>query len=80
LLPGECWAEQKGTYGSVKLRFDKGKGKSCGTLKVTVLWHELTSYIQRRWWVRRRTLNCIRLAKWKGVKLIVFLPQAFSEN
>ena len=37
-----CWASRKGSHGSAKLRCEKGKGKPRGTLKATVVWHELT--------------------------------------
>ena len=42
VLADEYWASRAGTHGSVKLRYDKGKGKPYGTLKVSVVWHELT--------------------------------------
>lgn len=42
MLPEDYWALRRGTHGSVKLRFDREKGQPRGTLKVTVVWHEVT--------------------------------------
>ena len=41
-LADEHWASWGGTHGSVKMRFDKVKGLSLGTLKVPCVWHEVT--------------------------------------
>jgi len=42
MLADEHWASRGGTYGSVKMRFDKAKGIPLGTLKVSCVWHEVT--------------------------------------
>ena len=42
MLPEEYWTSRRGTHGSVRLRFDREKGQPRGTLKVTVVWYEVT--------------------------------------
>lgn len=42
IIPAEYWAARAGHHGTFRMRYDKQAGKRYGTLKVMMVWHELT--------------------------------------